>query len=742
MTIALPADARPHGGTRTLFAGAIFISAALVFALEPMIAKMILPLLGGSPAVWNTSMLFFQVALLIGYLYAHLLQRFLAVRQQIACHLLVLAASALSLPLSVSNAFGPPPAAAPVWWLLGVLLASIGAPFTALSATTPLLQAWFVKTRQGTDQSRNPYALYVASNLGSMLALLAYPTLAEPLMPLSGQSRSWAIVYGLFFLVIFLVAITTGRKGTFDPTPAKHAAAPISGRQRLIWILLAAGPSSLMLGTTTYIANDVASVPLFWVIPLALYLVTFIIAFQDKPAIPRAMALRWQALFAVLAACVLCVTSTTLPVHLLVFLGATFFGALICHHALAAGRPDESRLTEFYLLIAMGGVVGGIFNSLLAPIIFPDVYEFPLVLTLVCLARPWSPAGITRREAALTFAGLGLALAIALSPAITDPAKQPFLLALVIAGGIVAALVSRRGLLFTVLIGALCAQGLLADKHKTLLTSRSFFGVSRVTAEPERLLGGNLHVLYHGTTVHGAQAENPRFACRPLTYYSQAEPIGQIFTALQRQKSALHYGIVGLGAGTLAVYRRAADRMRYFEIDPEVARIAQDPRYFSYLSRCAAGKVDIVLGDARLTLARETAGSYDFMLLDAFSSDNIPTHLLTREALSLYIRALKPGGVVALHISNRNLALEAPAAATAKSLGLAAMTQRYAPPPGLPGLMAPGSEVMLLARSPGDLTVFAASGKWQAADGRDARAWSDDYTNVVQALMARVIFHR
>ena len=746
MTTADTSDQAALGGRASaslfLFGGAMFVSAALVFALEPMIAKMILPQLGGSPAVWNTSMMFFQIALLAGYAYAHGLQRLVPPRAQIVAHLSIVALSALVLPVAVSGQFGTPPVDNPVWWLLGVLLLSIGAPFVALSATAPLLQAWYVHLQQGEAEPKNPYVLYGASNLGSMLALLAYPLFVEPSWTLSHQSQIWTVLYECFFLLIAAAGIMVWRQGSIA-LPAIHTgdSQRIGWHRRLRWVLLAAVPSSLMLGASTYIANDIASVPLFWVIPLALYLLTFVISFQERPAISRESALRWQMIFASLAAVVLCVMGVALMLKLLVFLGALFFGALICHQGLAEDRPHESRLTEFYLLMSAGGVLGGVFNSLLAPLLFHTVLEFQLMLVLVCLARP-SAGKATGRDMILAVAGAAMALTIGLiSP---DAFKGALLVItlLAIGAGVIAVLIGRHTRLFTLVIAALCAQAVLIapNKDPSLVTIRSFFGVSKVVTMADPQLGP-MNVLYHGTTIHGAQAQAPGQSCVPGTYFAPSTPIGETITRLQQRNPAMRIGVVGLGAGSIAAYTRPADAMRYFEIDPAVARIARDPRYFTFLSKCAQGKVDVILGDARLTLGQEAAGKFDLVVLDAFSADNIPTHLLTREAFALYFRALKPDGVVMLHITNRNLALEGPAAATAKAAGVLAKIRIFTPPKDTNGLVLAGSKVMVMSKSAAALDAVAAAPGWHIADDRGVRPWTDEYTNVAGALYDHTVRH-
>ena len=735
---AVPASTRTRLAP-VIFAGAIFTSAALVFLVEPMVAKMILPLLGGSPAVWNACMAFFQAALLVGYGYAHLLQRFLPTRMQIIVHLTVLATASLVLPVSVTGLFGAPAVGSPVLWLLGVLLISLGAPFAALSATAPLLQAWYARALHGQPEAENPYILYGASNLGSMLALLAYPVAVEPLLALPEQTFIWAGIYGVFCILMAAVCVSVWRAQGTDSTSSRFADAEVDSaidwRTRFIWVLLAAGPSSLMLGATTYIANDVASVPLFWVIPLALYLLTFVIAFQTWPMIGRERALLWQAACVAASAGLLCIDTNSLSAHLMIYLGAFFFSALVCHQGVAMSRPHPRQLTEFYLLISFGGVLGGMFNAILAPVLFHTVLEFPLVLVLCCLARPWEGVALNRRMIFLSVLGVAAAVAIALVPAGQHFILLPVVFAMV--GGLAAGLVSGRALLFTLVVGALCGQAVLVppDKKTNLLTARSFFGVHRVSLGNEPALGGTLHLLFHGTTIHGAQPQAPEFACRPTTYYAAIGPLGQVYASLMDANPHANVAVVGLGAGTLATFTREGTRMRYFEIDPEVERIARDPNYFTYLSQCVKGKVDVVLGDARLTLAREAAHSYDLLQVDAFSSDNVPTHLLTTEALAIYFHALKPDGILALHLSNRNLALEPPAAAAAKAIGVTALMQEFTPPRGTPAIAAAPSQVMLLSKSPAALAAFARDPRWRPARDNGVRAWTDGYTNIVGALI-------
>lgn len=734
---AIGVRARANPGA-WLFAGAIFTSASLVFLVQPMMAKMLLPTLGGSPAVWNTSMAFFQAALLAGYGYAHLLQRLRNLRWEVLIHLIVLAAAGSVLPLGIAGYLGEPSPTAPTLWLLAVLATSVAAPFAALSATAPLLQSWYARLHQGEPGADNPYALYVASNVGSMLALLAYPLAVEPLLVLGDQTRAWAGGYALFMALAAGLAVMIFRAPSIETTSISETAvptAPVTWRDRGLWILLAAAPSSLMLGTTSFISTDVAAAPFMWVLPLALYLLTFIIAFQTKPLISPRIARLGQGFLVPLCLASMIGSGLSWFFILLLHAGAFFFSALVCHQAMSARRPEAGRLTEFYLFVSLGGVIGGAATALLAPVVFNLVLEYPLVLVLATLARPAATGKIGRMDwAALAIALASTAVLTALSTQGGAPALLVIgLLALSTAAAIL--LRDRVNLFAAALIGvaiqALIFSGASIDLH----TARSFFGVHRVKMGHEPALGGDVHILAHGTTMHGAQPLAPAFHCRPTNYYAPQGAIGQAYAGMGARGS-LKMGVVGLGGGSVAAYTRPGDVLRFFEIDPEVERIAGDPRYFTYLSDCAKGSVDVVLGDARLTLAKETPGSYDLLHLDAFTSDAIPTHLLTVEAIQQYLRMLKPDGVLMLHISNRHLALEGLATAAAERAGAKAIIQNYRPGKETPYLLAHASDVMLVSRSPEALARFKADRRWRDARADGGQPWTDDYTNVMAALIA------
>ncbi len=733
-----------------LFAVAIFTSAALVFVVQPMVTKLVLPMLGGSPSVWNTSMVFFQTALLAGYAYAHGLQRVKSMRLQLGVHLALLLLAALFLPLKVSGLLGDPDPNAPIGWLLTTLALSVGAPFSVLSATAPLLQAWYARVRAGRADGQNPYVLYAASNLGSFLALLAYPVVIEPLMSLSGQRVGWSGGYAVFMLLVVALAFVVWSRRVAAVEPAALAASPpIAWREKAVLVLLAAAPSSLMLGVTTHLSTDVASAPFLWVVPLALYLLTFVIAFQARPAIPLPLTLVIAG-----ALGLVCVAFTAFrsgswlmlfALHLLSF----FFLALMCHQRLAARRPPPDRLTEFYLLMSLGGVVGGAFTALLAPVIFDMVWEYPLVLVLVGLARPWRKDPIQRWEV-LTFVSAVLVCAVPpVMVAVFDadwdlawafsrnvPLQMPQVTLIILMFAMIGAFLIRDRTPAYVIIAGLIALSTqsIARGYDWALTERSFFGVMRVANSRDDRLGGDVHVLLHGTTLHGAQARNPAFACMPTLYYAPATPIGQATQTVQRRAGSTKIGVVGQGSGAMAAYKRAGDDLTFFEIDPMVDRLSRDPRWFSYINGCAQGPVRTVLGDARLTMARETTGTYDLLVIDAFSSDAVPTHLLTAEAIAGYLKLLKPTGVVVLHLSNRNLDITGPAEAAAQALDAPHLHQIYYEKDGAPEMAEASTEALILSPTDAGLAEFRADPRWTAPADTDVRPWTDDYVNLFGSL--------
>ncbi|MHC3126700.1 spermidine synthase [Brevundimonas sp. GN22] len=735
--------------TPALFAVAIFTSASLVFVVQPMVTKMALPLLGGSPAVWNTAMVFFQTALLAGYLYAHLLQRIPTLRMQALVHIGLLLVAALFLPLQVRGLWGDPDPSAPVLWLLGTLVISIGAPFAILSATAPLLQAWFAKVQAGKPGGQNPYVLYAASNLGSFLALLSYPVLIEPLAPLSSQRITWGIGYGIFVvLILLLLARMWGaRNSAGESATVAPRSESIPWSRKLVLIALAAAPSSLMLGVTTHITTDVASAPFLWVIPLALFLLTFVIAFQNRPLIPLPVTLLVQAAMIIAIVITLKLSGTDWLFQFCLHLGAFFFTTLMCHQQMAARRPAPDRLTEFYLLMSIGGVAGGAFTALLAPVIFKTVLEYPIVLLLALLARSNDPSPYTRRDTAMFFTSLVVAVLLPISfhllrflpDLVTTLGQTGLRRAMVIAlliSGICAFLVRNRVLPFLALMTVgLMASFLVSGGKESLVTDRSFFGILRVATSFERDLGGNVHTMMHGTTLHGAQIQHPDGTCIPTLYYARTTPLGQSITIRQSAKPALNVGLVGQGTGTMLSYMRPTDTFTYFEIDPMVDRISRDPRYFSYFKNCATNDVRTVYGDARLTLKKEPAHSFDYLLIDAFSSDAIPTHLLTKEAISGYADMLTQDGVLVLHLSNRHLDITRPAMAAAEAAGLSYLHQGYSRPREGHDMIDATTEALIIARTPEALDAFKKDGRWSEWTPGGVKPWTDDYVDLFSAMV-------
>lgn len=737
LELALSAPARRVDVMPAAFTGAVFLSATLVFLVEPLVGKLLLPMLGGSPAVWNTSLAFFQAALLAGYIYAHLLQKIASVRTQGLIHLGVLLLAGLALPLRLSTVWGAPPPASPVLWLLGELTVSIGAPFAALSATAPLLQAWYIRLSK-PEHGDTAYRLYAASNVGSLLALVAYPLVIEPHLTLSLQRSAWTAGYGAFALSVAGL-VWLGMRGPAVAILRAAPSVPTAWRERLVWVGLAAVPSSLMLGVTSHLSSDVGSAPFLWVAPLALYLLSFVLAFQPRPV------LSWSRLGPLHAVGLIAMLLTLMfPVgswapQLVVTLAGFFLISLVCHQALVARRPKPEALTEFYLLMSLGGMLGGLFNALLAPVLFTQVWEYPLALVAAAAARPMRVRGPLawdeKAAGGLGLAASGSLLALSLLP------EQPTIavLACLCVGGGAALVLRDRGVRFVIVLGlfalAICVT---ARPPGTVEVRRSFFGVHRIV-EADVPGAGRYVELVHGTTVHGAQAQSGPRRCTPATYYAEGAPIAQTVRVVQAGRPGARIGVVGLGTGALAAYSRPTDAVTFFEIDPVVLSLARDSGRFSYLTACAAGKIAYVLGDARLTMAAQSKGRFDLLVIDAFSSDTIPTHLLTREAMAGYFDKLAPGGVLMLHLSNRNLDLTRSAAATARQVGASVLAQEYRPAPGEEGEpVRSATRVLVAARSAAALAPFSADRRWRQVDSDGVRPWTDDYSDLLGALIAHL----
>lgn len=679
-------DRRPWG-VLGLFTATTFLSAFLLFFIQPMFAKMVLPLLGGAPSVWAVALLFFQGALLVGYGYAHLLVRRVPAAQTGYVHLALSALAFLALPIAIPAGWSEPPTRDPYFWQLGLFAVAIGLPFVAVSANAPLIQAWFART--GHKDSADPYFLYAASNFGSLLALLGYPLIFEPAFGLKALATLWAGGFAVLVLVLglcFLVVRGAAAQGAGTPLPPEAATparrAEPDWQSRAAWVGLAFVPSALLTAFTTHVATDVASAPLIWVIPLSLYLATFVVVFRERALIPRPVLLTLHAVAVILALLQLAQTEKETWFYAAGFGVAAFVTAtLVAHRTLYEARPDARHLTEFYLWMSAGGVLGGIFAALVAPQVFPEVFEYPLLLALSFACRPGAldVRGESPRALALLVALVFAAAAvISWGPGLASEHQIDFRgwgsTAGIAAGFALVALAVWRHpphLLF-VAMGLYLVVVLLPSGVHRGNAQRSYFGVYRVIQSGD----GQFNVLQHGTTLHGAQRirdERGRLVASttPATYYHARGPMASavrltsMIAAATRQEAS--FGVIGLGAGSLACHASAGETWRFFEIDPVVVGIANSKK-FTYLANCQPD-AHIVLGDARLTFAREADERYDLVIVDAFSSDAIPVHLLTAEALRLYASKIKPQGAVVLHISNRYLDLEQVLAATFPAIG-------------------------------------------------------------------------
>jgi hypothetical protein len=729
--------------TLPLFGATLFLSAFLMFLVEPMVGKMLLPVLGGTPMVWNTCVVFFQTMLLAGYGYAYGASRWLDAIRHRPIHVLVVALPLTMLPFATRAAWTPP-SDYPLGWLLVALVTAIGFPFFALATTASVLQHWFSRTDHAA--AGDPYFLYVASNAGSLLALAAYPALVEPLLPLDIQSRWWTIGYSIFAVLTCLCAIAIRWHAASDGVPAVAKADVLaSGRVRSIttrtrarWIALAFVPASLMLGVTTYLSTDIAAVPLMWVVPLSIYLLTFVLAFSGIGRRAGAIAGRLAPMLLVtLAGCI--VSQTRAPLSLVIPLHLATFAALglRCHAALADDRPPASHLTEFYFWIALGGMLGGLFNTLIAPVIFSSVMEYPLALVLAC-ALGAGAVNASRRhpviDTLVVFATVATLTATTSLLLERSGAGRAAVLAALGFLSIVVFTQRRQSLRFAASVAGLLVAGVLlsALDQPVLHAERTFYGVHRVVEDKN----GKFIGLAHGTTLHGMQSLDPASRHEPLTYFHRTGPFGQAFNAVPAMSAAHDVAVIGLGAGTLAAYARRPQRWTFFEIDPAVERIARQSGYFSYLNDCSSS-CRVVLGDARLSIQR-VRDTYDVIVLDAFSSDAIPMHLITSEAVSLYLSHLNPWGMLIFHISNQHLLLGPVVARLAASHNLVAleqvdlMTDQPQPVGKSP------SHWVVMTRPAGDLGSLVRDPRWRTPHASaDTPLWTDDFSNILSVLRLR-----
>ncbi len=780
-----------------LYATTLFVGAALLFLVQPLVGKLLLPLVGGTPGVWNTCMVFFQIVLLGGYLYAHRSTGKFGVRRQAVFHLLALVTVVVSFKVAVAIT-GSPVAVVPsmlpddqdssflMVLRLGLTVGvAVGVPFFVLSTTSPLLQRWFAST--GHPAAKDPYFLYAASNAGSLLGLLAYPLVIEPRLAL--QHQQWVFAGGVIGYVVLVVAcaLTVIRRssecgirnaelkteekaesnavsGSEFRTP--HSELRIAPRRVVRWVTLAALPSSLLLGVTTHVSTDLAPVPLLWVVPLALYLTSFVLVFARWPdGVHRVVGRVTPMLLLFVVLTLLTNAAEPLAVVGLLHMLAFFGVCLVCHGELAKDRPPPELLTAFYFWMSLGGVIGGLFNALIAPLVFSSIgmIEYPLALVLAAAVRPKgddSEGKLRGADVALVLVLLGLSVGLVLAVqhyvrVPVEPDSPDALATRLLRGGLMFgipgaaafALVRKPARYALALAAILVAGGFDTGPFgDTLHKERNFFGVIRVTRD------GKFVKLIHGTTLHGQQRADEPGRPRPMTYYHERGPVGHLFDSLaadpRKKDHAMKVGVVGLGTGAVASYARPGEEWTFYEIDPAVVRIARDTSYFRFLSECRAKTCDVVLGDARRHLTRAPDGAYDVIILDGFCSDAIPVHLLTREAIALYVSKLAPNGIIALHVSNNHLDLP-PLIRRLADEHEAKLVVRYCHDSPLDSEREDGkteSQWMLLARAEADFGPVldrkrAAAKKsliqWNEVPWEDGPIWRDDFANLLRVWKKR-----
>ena len=691
-----------------------------------MFVKMALPRLGGSSQVWTACVVCYQTLLLAGYAYAHLLLRLRRIVNQVCIHGLLCVCALAMLPLSIPTDWQLQNGAAAVPWLIATLLSRIGLPFFVLAATSPLMLAWFARARP----DRDPYPLYAAGNVGSLVALVSYSFVIEPLLGLRAQASCWTALYAVF-LTLLAVCAYSARTTGLRPAVAIFTA-PIGLTRRLRWLALAAIPASLMLSVTAYLSERVAPLPLLWTLPLGIYLTSFILVFAARASRCVAVANRTLPFVLLTLMFVMSVripfpVAFELPLHLAVFAAI----AIVCHGTLAADAPEAQRLTEFFLIVAAGGVVGGAFNTFVAPLLFRDLYEYPIVLVAACStlrARAEHARSGAWRFDLIWPACIGGMLLAALFALNYEPdAFQISTALLAISAATFACFVLvDRPLRFSLGVAAVfAATACRAAFGADIAVERNFYGVKRVTA------AAGAHTLAHGHTWHGAQWMSPDRERTPLTYYTRSGPLGDIFREAPVGRSV---AVIGLGAGSIACYRPAGGRWTFYEIDPQIVTIARDPKLFRYLADCAP-QSPIVVGDGRLSLARAPAHSFDTIVLDAYSSDAIPTHLLTREAMRLYSERLSAHGTIVFHISNSYFDFAPLIGALARDARMVARGRSGRGQPA-PQSLITQSTWLIVARSVADLGARRRDPRWIAPPAA-AHAWSDDYSSIVTVLRGR-----
>lgn len=719
--------ARPN---KALFVAAILTGSFLLFLIQPMVARMALPRLGGAPMVWNSAMLVYQALLLGGYAYAHRLARY-PLRQQTRLHPALLAIAALTLPVGLVSLPAPPPGGE-LWWVPLLMVLSIGPVFFLVSAQAPLVQRWYA----AHPEAGEPWALYAASNLGSFAGLLSYPLVAEPLLTLRQQSWLWSAGYAVLLGLVWLSA--RARRGIETEAEAAVSLGAVPGQRIALWLVLAMVPSGLMLSTTSHLTTDFVAMPLLWVIPLGLYLLSFSVAFATRRAWARTLTLGTPAVVLLAGSQAMASHGTSALGELAAGLVLLFLVCVSLHARLYESRPDPGQLTLFYLVMAAGGALGGVLAALVAPLLFDWVWEHPLLVVAAALLLPRLPVLDWRRMPGLDPAAIRLGLVVLLVAALffawqlfalveneQDPLLRAFLLAALAATGL--ALWPWRGAFLAALMVLMLVEGGIDTLHTSWKghRARSYFGI--YTVYDYKAL--HLRTLAHGTTLHGEQSLDPRLRDVPLSYYGPGSGAGLVFDAARALFGpAARIGVVGLGAGSLACFHQRGQNWTIFEIDPLVLKFSRDGT-FTFLKDCAPD-ARVVIGDARLSLDRQPDASLDLLAIDAFSSDSVPMHLLTDQAFTTYFRVLNSQGLLLVHISNRYIDLEPVLAAEAKQRGLAIAVRDDEPGEGL---YSPSIWV-LVARDPArldEVRQLSSPLEWTAPELPAPRAWTDDHASVL-----------
>ena len=731
-----------------LTAATLFLSAFLLFSVQPFFAKLVLPRLGGSPAVWSVAMVFFQSMLLAGYGYAHFLTSRLSLKTAVFVHVGLLAAAALALPIAIPDGWSRPPVEGQATWLFGLFCVSVGLPFFAVSANGPLLQAWFART--GHSHAKDPYFLYGASNVGSFASLILYVVAIEPFYDLSGQSALWTIGFVVLCALIAACGLASlslaGRETAMEAHPQAPALVASSAvwSERLVWVACAFLPSALLVAVTAHVSTDVAAAPFLWIIPLALFLLTFVIVFQKRPLISQSLVERLTP-FMVVPPLFLTLNPLRLPVipEIMLHFAAFFVAALCAHGMLAARRPQAARLTEFYFAMSIGGVLGGVFSSFIAMWLFNWIAEYPLLLIASLLtvpalrgANPLKRATLCAAAAAAAAGVLAAADIVGLFHSVSTFGGLFFINVAFAAAALYLLSRSPRDSLFLC-----CLMFASTFVFNTFFLSthaeRNFFGVVRVLDSQTE----GVRRLRHGTTLHGAArlADLGGSALRPvpLTYYGEQGGLSiAIAAARQNFGGKLAYsGVIGVGAGSLACRFMPGEKLDFYEIDPAVVRIARDPAMFPFLTSCGRD-TRMIIGDGRIEAERVAPGAYDILVVDAFSSDSIPVHLLTREALDLFMSKVRPDGLVIMHISNSRLELASVVASVAKSLGFSVRSGRFIPEKRGDNLgFETPSTVAVLARNDAAFGHLLNDTHWKTVNPGGTKAWTDGYSNVLAAML-------